>query len=73
MITDLAMPGVSGAQFIERLRKQRREVPVLVMTGTDLVQFLPDSVRELTQGVLLKPFDTNSLLASVREAIASGV
>ena len=73
VITDLAMPGVSGAQFIERLRKQRREVPVLVMTGTDLVQFLPDSVRELTQGVLLKPFDTNSLLASVREAIASGV
>ncbi len=73
VITDLAMPGVSGAQFIERLRKQRREVPVLVMTGTDLVQFLPDSVRDLTQGVLSKPFDANSLLASVRGAIASGV
>jgi CheY-like chemotaxis protein len=73
VITDLAMPGVSGAQFIERLRKQRREVPVLVMTGTDLVQFLPDSVRELTQGVLSKPFDSKSLLALVREAIASGV
>jgi two-component system, cell cycle sensor histidine kinase and response regulator CckA len=73
VITDLAMPGVSGAQFIQRLRKQRREVPVLVMTGTDLVQFLPDSVRELTQGVLSKPFDSKTLLALVREAIASGV
>ncbi len=72
VITDLAMPGVSGAQFIERLRKQRREVPVLVMTGTDLVQFLPDTVRDLTQGVLSKPFDANSLLAAVRGAIATG-
>ena len=71
VITDLAMPGVSGAQLIERLRKQKQEIPILVMTGTDIAHFLPAEVREQTQGVLAKPFDANGLLVAVREAIAT--
>jgi CheY-like chemotaxis protein len=66
ILTDLCMPGVSGATFVERLRKRHPHLPVVILTGTDSPRDFPDSLRERVQGVLTKPFDAATLLATVR-------
>lgn len=71
VLTDLAMPGVSGAKFIEVLRGRRPELPILVLTGGDTIQDLPENLRPLVNGVVAKPCDACTLLSAV--AFALGV
>lgn len=69
VLTDLAMPGVSGAKFIEVLRGRRPELPILVLTGGDTIQDLPESLRPLVNGVVAKPCDAGTLLSAVSSAL----
>ncbi len=41
VLTDLAMPGVSGAQLVEQLARLHPRLPVLMMTGADVGLKLP--------------------------------
>ena len=66
VLSDLCMPGVSGAIFVERLRKRHPHLPVVILTGTDSPRDFPDSLRERVQDVLTKPFDATTLVATVR-------
>jgi DNA-binding response OmpR family regulator len=67
IITDHIMPGVSGAEFVRKLREMNRTVPVVVVSG------MPDVEAEYAGlGVILrqKPFDPEELLALVRSLTA---
>jgi PAS domain S-box-containing protein len=65
VLTDMAMPGVSGAKLVERLGRSHPALPVLVMTGNDVELNLPPEIRRLTKGVLAKPFPAENLLQAV--------
>ena len=69
VVTDLAMPLVSGVTFIEVLRSRRPDLPILVLTGADTRDNLPESVRPHVKGVLGKPCDANTLLSAAVQAI----
>jgi DNA-binding NtrC family response regulator len=69
VVTDLAMPLVSGVTFIEVLRSRRPDLPILVLTGADTRDDLPESVRPHVKGVLGKPCDANTLLAAAVQAL----
>lgn len=69
VITDMAMPGVSGIQLVELLRSRRADMPILVMTGLTAENILPPHIRALVCGVVTKPFEAVTLLAAVRKAI----
>lgn len=69
VITDMAMPGVSGSQFVELLHRRRADMPILIMTGLTADNMLPQHVRASVCGVLPKPFEAVSLLAAVTNAI----
>ncbi|NYZ12661.1 PAS domain-containing protein [Azospirillum sp. RWY-5-1] len=63
LLTDQAMPGMSGAELIRRARAEHPALRALCMTGYAEGQdspTLPDGVR-----VLHKPFDTATLLAAI--------
>ncbi|SDB09343.1 response regulator [Belnapia rosea] len=69
LVTDLAMPRMTGWDLIPRLRLQRPDLPVVVMTG-----FLPPNGRELlisTQGgplgLVLKPFEIRHLVTAIEK------
>jgi CheY-like chemotaxis protein len=65
ILLDLFMPGLDGAQFVDRLRADAStsDIPVVLMTGLE-----PGSGREPAgvQAVLPKPFELDDLLAAVR-------
>ena len=67
LVTDLAMPRMTGWELIPRLRARRADLPVVVMTG-----FLPPNGRSLLfahQGgplaLLLKPFGIAQLTSTI--------
>ena len=68
-IIDLGLPGKSGIEVIESLRKHGRDYPVLILTARDHWQ---DKVEGLEAGAgdyLVKPFHMEELLARIRALI----
>ena len=67
VLTDQGMPGMTGLQLIERIRAQRPNMPILLVTGySDLPSGSHPHMRRLN-----KPFD-QSALARALEAVMSG-
>jgi DNA-binding response OmpR family regulator len=66
ILLDVMVPGIDGFEVCRRLREQRIDTPVLVITARDQVS---DRVRGLDAGAddyLVKPFAFDELLARVR-------
>jgi two-component system OmpR family response regulator len=69
VVLDLMIPGIDGWTVLETLRRERKRVPVLILTAKDT---LADKVRGLDLGAddyLTKPFELSELVARVRAAI----
>lgn len=69
ILLDVMLPGVSGLEVCERLRKRGDTVPVLIVSAKDRVD---DAVAGLDAGAddyISKPFDLDVLLAKVRGAL----
>lgn len=65
MLLDLGLPGKSGFQVLEQMRKQGNALPVLIVTARDMVE---DRVLGLNLGAddyMVKPFDLNELTARI--------
>lgn len=61
IITDVRMPGLDGIEVLRRLRRQRIDTPVLVITAFG-DRRLHAEARALGARVLDKPFDLDDLL-----------
>ena len=61
IVTDLIMPGMTGADVLRRLRQAGREEPVLVYSGShvEMEQSLPQDRHNLAR--LIKPFQLEEL------------
>jgi DNA-binding response OmpR family regulator len=66
IVLDIMLPGIDGLTVCRRLRSERRNMPVLMLTARDTVD---DRVAGLDAGAddyLVKPFAFRELLARVR-------
>jgi len=72
IILDLVLPGKSGLQLVQQLRREGRLTPILILTGR---RDKRDIVRGLDIGAddyLTKPFDLDELKARVRALVRRG-
>jgi DNA-binding response OmpR family regulator len=70
LVTDVAMPGVTGLALAERLHASHPSVPVLFITSSTDGRI--DPLRIFDHGdILVKPFAPADLLAKVREALSA--
>ncbi|MGK5094870.1 response regulator [Deltaproteobacteria bacterium TL4] len=61
IITDNIMPGMTGLELIEQIRKIRQDIPVVLSTGyTDVVSEKLQSKLGIEE-ILSKPYDYNDL------------
>lgn len=66
MVLDLGLPKRSGLEVLENLRKQGKELPVLILTAREAVD---DKIKGLDSGAddyMVKPCDLDELAARVR-------
>jgi FixJ family two-component response regulator len=70
LVLDLRLPNMSGLQLLERLRAQRIDTPVIMLSGHGTI---PTAVQGLKLGAvdfLEKPADPRLLVERVQQAIA---
>jgi len=68
VVTDLVMPGVSGAELVERVKARWPDQDVIVVTSVGDVRTAVDAMRTGASDYLLKPLDPTLLERSL-EAI----
>lgn len=68
VLTDLTMPGRSGIDLIERVRKDWPELPIVVFTGLATTADV-EIVRKMNIPLLPKPFDPDTLDTTIRRAL----
>jgi DNA-binding NtrC family response regulator len=69
VITDFQMPGMDGLELLERVRRQRPFLPVIIMTGYHTAETGIDAARLGAFEYLLKPYAMEDLLALVVRAV----
>jgi two-component system, LuxR family, response regulator FixJ len=70
VVSDVRMPGMTGLELLDEMKKRRLPHPVVLMTAFADV---PQAVKAMKLGAvdfIEKPFDDESMIASVRAAIA---
>lgn len=71
LILDLGLPGLDGFSVLRRIRADRIEIPIIILTARDAVE---DTVAGLSGGAddyMRKPFSFDELLARVRLRLRS--
>ena len=66
IILDIGLPGMSGFDVLKKLRSERFEVPVLLLTARDSLTDKVTGLDAAAHDYLLKPFDLDELLARLR-------
>lgn len=70
VLVDVRMPKMSGLEVQQRLRTDRPELPVIIVTGHGDVPMAVQAMRSGAVDFIEKPFDEDMLLASVESAMS---
>jgi FixJ family two-component response regulator len=68
LIADIRMPGMSGLELQATLKSERRQVPIIFITGLGDIPTAVFAMREGAIDFLTKPVDDTALLKSVEKA-----
>jgi two-component system NtrC family response regulator len=69
MLTDQRMPSMDGLALLERVRRTRPEMPVILMTAYGTVSTAVEAMKRGASDYLTKPFERDELLVVVEKAI----
>jgi two-component system response regulator FixJ len=70
IITDVRMPGITGMDLLRKIKELGIEVPVIVITGHGDISLAVEAMKIGAVDFLEKPFDDDTLLASVRGSLS---
>lgn len=71
LILDIAMPGMSGPELHQELKRRGEEIPVIFITGQKDETIRARVFEQDAAGFLLKPFSDTALLAAIKSALKS--
>lgn len=71
LLTDYHMPNVNGLELIAKVRQKEnyRYMPILVLTTEKQVEIIREARDSGATGWLLKPFNTEKLIQTLRKVI----
>ncbi|MCB0345723.1 MAG: sigma-54-dependent Fis family transcriptional regulator [Bdellovibrionales bacterium] len=72
MLLDVTMPGVDGMEMLKKVRKDYREIPVIMLTANKTVKTAVEAMKVGAVDYLNKPYDVDELLSLIEETLKSG-
>lgn len=70
IVTDVRMPGTSGIELAEELKRRGAPSPVIVITGHADVPLAIEAMKAGVADFIEKPFDDQTILAAINGALA---
>lgn len=72
VISDIRMPGISGLELQQELRKQDTSIQVILITGHGQISMAVKAIKDGVFDFIEKPFDDERLIESIGAAIRHG-
>jgi FixJ family two-component response regulator len=69
LILDIAMPGMSGPELHQELKRRGEKIPVIFISGQKDESIRARVFEQGAAGFLLKPFSDAALLAAIKTAL----
>jgi DNA-binding response OmpR family regulator len=63
LVLDINLPGLSGLEWLTRLRKAQNDIPCLFLTARDATYHRVEGLNAGADDYLVKPFDLDELIA----------
>ena len=68
ILTDVRMPGINGFEFLDRIKSQHPNLPIIIMTAYSDLQSAVDSYQKGAFEYLPKPFDVEEAVELTKRA-----
>lgn len=72
VLLDVKMPGMDGFEVIEKLKREKPEIPVIIMSAHDSANTALKAAGMGAFDFLEKPLDTDRLLITIRNGLEKG-
>ena len=69
IVSDMRMPGQSGRELLAVIKRERPELPVIIMTAYASVRSAVDIVKEGAFDYIAKPFEIDDMVATIDRAL----
>jgi two-component system response regulator FixJ len=73
VVSDVRMPGLSGVELQQELKKRNFALPVILITGHGDIAMAVKTIKEGAFDFIEKPFDDERLVASITTAAEQGL
>ena len=70
-LLDVQMPGLSGLQLLERLRKEKVAAPVILVTSCNDAATRKQAAKGGALALFGKPFNADELMGMLRQALSA--
>jgi DNA-binding NtrC family response regulator len=69
IISDFRMPGLSGLEFLELLREEGRDIPLIMLTGYATIEHAVAAIKAGAADYITKPLQADQLEHAVSQAL----
>ncbi|WP_029147482.1 sigma-54 dependent transcriptional regulator [Methylophilus sp. 5] len=70
VVSDLHMPGMSGLQLLEAIRKQYERLPFIMVTAQGEIKTAVEAMKLGANDYILRPFELETLEIAIQKALA---
>lgn len=71
IVTDFKLPGMSGLEFLQAVKRVNADLPVVIMTAYGTVETAVDAMKAGASDYVLKPFSLAELVLVIRKELTS--
>ena len=69
ILSDIGLPGINGLQVLEKVKQIKKELSVIIMSGSFKEKKMYEARRLGASDFISKPFDNNLLISKIRNLI----